>query len=1079
MVRHAIILISLCLCWTQIVAQRQLEVNEVNRLEASINSTSEESLPILSPDGRLYFVRTLFDENKGGKFSGQDIWFAEKQQNSWTNASNDLHSLNSKFNNAVIGVADSGRTLYLNGTYSSKPEYQIGVSITQFKNGKWTRPKNLRIKGFNPSNSYMTYYVNGDIGVMLLSFAKNNDPENEDLYVSFLHKGRVWSKPESLGPQINTDQDEFSPFIEKDGKSLFFSSDGHPGKGGVDIFSAYRLDDTWQNWTTVTNLDEPINSAGFDAYFTRSDSVAYFTSNRAGLEMADLYEVDYNVVFKHPESDDPLKDAMTKENLFALKGFLDINNPGRVGMVRVLTPQGDVVQRVKPNNDGSFLITGLDQYKKYSLDLDGQEKEIQDLEIFFVNQNGNRVYLNEGIMDGQYPFETLEKDIRAILMAEVTEDVEIEITQFEFSEEMETPSGSIIYLYDAYGNKQETSVVNRQGEFEFNTMKTGSIYKIELEEGTLDVNSKLYLVNQGSQNEISGNILHGALFKKFEGQLVALDPYSEEGRYAYVRLNGEDTDIDKSISADVGELNAATFGFEYGELPPDGTKVSLVDENGNVVDEAYTDEFGVFKFKKLDPDKKYSMKLENSDDIGRDLSMYILDDDGLKVPIAKGITDGDEFGGSVAVNAEVTEDEQIFSFNYKALPPAGSKVYLTDESDMVIDSTYVDASGNFKFKKLDQDRAYKMRLSDEVDNSGGVDFAIIDSRGGLKKLGYADVEGDRVFSSDGGVAAFDKFAFDYANLPKDGSMVYLTDQNGNILDSSFVDANGNFRFHKLDPNESYLFRVNDEDFDMDAADLFAVEAGQKRKLTKLPNSFAYYSLDLMKVADSKIDMSKFQLDYEGAIPEKAQAYLYDEETNEVVEAADIDEEGNFSFQKLDPERKYQIQFDKEIDETQAKFFVIEEEDVKLDVASALKPSSTLPERSKEPKVTETSPKEDEKPIILSELESEWVVYFGFNEYMLSKEQMKYLQDNVISRLKENEKLVISLEGHADNIGSERANQRISQLRISNVLYHLEIRGFDESRAQMRAYGDSKPIASNDTDDGRSKNKRVEIRIVKN
>ena len=321
MVRHAIILISLCLCWTQIVAQRQLEVNEVNRLEASINSTSEESLPILSPDGRLYFVRTLFDENKGGKFSGQDIWFAEKQQNSWTNASNDLHSLNSKFNNAVIGVADSGRTLYLNGTYSSKPEYQIGVSITQFKNGKWTRPKNLRIKGFNPSNSYMTYYVNGDIGVMLLSFAKNNDPENEDLYVSFLHKGRVWSKPESLGPQINTDQDEFSPFIEKDGKSLFFSSDGHPGKGGADIFSAYRLDDTWQNWTTVTNLDEPINSAGFDAYFTRSDSVAYFTSNRDGLEMADLYEVDYNVVFKHPESDDPLKDAMTKENLFALKGF--------------------------------------------------------------------------------------------------------------------------------------------------------------------------------------------------------------------------------------------------------------------------------------------------------------------------------------------------------------------------------------------------------------------------------------------------------------------------------------------------------------------------------------------------------------------------------------------------------------------------------------------------------------------------------------------------------------------------------------------------------------------------------------
>src|SRR5690606_5874840 len=122
--------------------------------------------------------------------------------------------------------------------------------------------------------------------------------------------------------------------------------------------------------------------------------------------------------------------------------------------------------------------------------------------------------------------------------------------------------------------------------------------------------------------------------------------------------------------------------------------------------------------------------------------------------------------------------------------------------------------------------------------------------------------------------------------------------------SAIVDGKGNFQFRKLDPTMNYLFKVDDEDFDMDASTMYLVDGGLKRKLAKLPNAFSFVFLDLMLVEDSDLDASKFQIQYEGDIPLNAQAYLYDEETNEVVESVEIDSEGNFSFQRLNPDRKY-------------------------------------------------------------------------------------------------------------------------------------------------------------------------------
>ena len=100
------------------------------------------------------------------------------------------------------------------------------------------------------------------------------------MYVSFLQDDNIWSKPMNLGTTVNTASKDHCPFLASDGKTLFFSSNGFPGYGHLDIFVSKRLDDSWQNWTEPENLGALINTDGPDGFFTipASGNYAYFCS---------------------------------------------------------------------------------------------------------------------------------------------------------------------------------------------------------------------------------------------------------------------------------------------------------------------------------------------------------------------------------------------------------------------------------------------------------------------------------------------------------------------------------------------------------------------------------------------------------------------------------------------------------------------------------------------------------------------------------------------------------------------------------------------------------------------------------
>jgi outer membrane protein OmpA-like peptidoglycan-associated protein len=91
-----------------------------------------------------------------------------------------------------------------------------------------------------------------------------------------------------------------------------------------------------------------------------------------------------------------------------------------------------------------------------------------------------------------------------------------------------------------------------------------------------------------------------------------------------------------------------------------------------------------------------------------------------------------------------------------------------------------------------------------------------------------------------------------------------------------------------------------------------------------------------------------------------------------------------------------------------------------------------------------------------------------------KPDSRQIIDQIAEMLKQNPGLKISIEGHTDNVGSEKSNLSLSESRARSVMEAVLAKGIDKARLSTKGWGQTKPIAENTTEDGRAKNRRVEI-----
>ena len=104
------------------------------------------------------------------------------------------------------------------------------------------------------------------------------------------------------------------------------------------------------------------------------------------------------------------------------------------------------------------------------------------------------------------------------------------------------------------------------------------------------------------------------------------------------------------------------------------------------------------------------------------------------------------------------------------------------------------------------------------------------------------------------------------------------------------------------------------------------------------------------------------------------------------------------------------------------------------------------------------------------------VTFDFGKANL-KSQFYPALDNVASTLAEFNQTIVEVSGHTDSVGSDAANQTLSVQRANAVGNYLIGRGLVRERFEIVGFGETRPVASNDSDSGRALNRRVEIRVV--
>lgn len=279
--KHLFLLFALIPLHHGLAQQSVVTATLPHRLESVNTEDLEEAAPLLSPDGkRLYFTRTR-QEVTNGVF--HEIWYADLEGAGALVQKKAPKPLNSDLNSAVVGVSATGNILYLFGTYNKLFEDQKGLSYSSFENNKWLKPSKIDIPKLNISGGFYGLYVHPEGKVVIVSKGNAGD---EDLFVSTRNELGKWSEPLPLGPTINTHDFEISPFLSFDQKHLFFSRGGK--SMNTDIYFSERLDESWTSWSVPQKLPSPINSDGFDAYFSiLEDSTVVFSSNRSGS--SDIY----------------------------------------------------------------------------------------------------------------------------------------------------------------------------------------------------------------------------------------------------------------------------------------------------------------------------------------------------------------------------------------------------------------------------------------------------------------------------------------------------------------------------------------------------------------------------------------------------------------------------------------------------------------------------------------------------------------------------------------------------------------------------------------------------------------------
>jgi len=249
--------------------------------------------------GHKYLKQSDIDKEKAVFEFPEDIYYSKANGSKrWTYPQRMSKPVNSKYHDATVALSFDGSSMII---YRAQ-KYSGGLFESHLTGDQWSDPYELRelSSGFHESsatyglNKNTIFYVSNkpedNIGLEIVEYGEKT---HDIFFVSYDPVNERWLSPQNLGTKINTKYNERDVFLHPDGKTLFFSSDGHNSMGGYDIFKSIFNDKTGE-WSEPINLGYPINGPSDDRGFTLSSDgkIGYFSSEkRDGYGDQDIYAI--------------------------------------------------------------------------------------------------------------------------------------------------------------------------------------------------------------------------------------------------------------------------------------------------------------------------------------------------------------------------------------------------------------------------------------------------------------------------------------------------------------------------------------------------------------------------------------------------------------------------------------------------------------------------------------------------------------------------------------------------------------------------------------------------------------------
>ena len=267
-------------------------------LGKEINSDHPDYYPFVSADETFLAFTSRRKDGVGGKkvevdgYHPSDIYFSHVENGNWTKVINAGRILNGALDEQAVGLKSDGLEMYVYLDHIEKFG-DLYISSRKDVGSEFGKP--------HPCDPHINEKIEtsgclSEDGQTMFFARKPKIDENSDIWICRKLPNGKWAIPQKLPDLINTKYNEDFPYLSNDGKTLYFSSEGHNSMGGYDLFRT-TWDAETNNYTEAVNLGYPVNSTDDDRNIcvTPDNRVAYISAFRpGGFGDLDIYRIKFN-----------------------------------------------------------------------------------------------------------------------------------------------------------------------------------------------------------------------------------------------------------------------------------------------------------------------------------------------------------------------------------------------------------------------------------------------------------------------------------------------------------------------------------------------------------------------------------------------------------------------------------------------------------------------------------------------------------------------------------------------------------------------------------------------------------------